>query len=631
MPLFEGQSCLAPAGLELSELLGLEPERQEKQQHLYGDIGCSMESSRPLSSMSTSAGGPTPGLEDLTGQWQHSSFLEGCSPTISPTSAAEDDLPMMVRPSSRYGCGSAGSSSPAACGTAANPVLCSNLLSTGASANGINCGAVSSGCGSIGSSTDLLASAPDPAAMCCHSTGNILGGWLSEGLGFGGAAISCGSGLAFDGGNLSHAALALRSLGQVHASQASQAMPLGGDGRLDGPPHGTSSCAGGAGCSRGAKGGGTATTHSTGGGRGNSVGAGGRGRKERRGGRGSQASRAGENNGPRDVQHLTKAIVVQMSKTQAGSKLLQRKLLKGHPTVIQDIIEGLETELPDIMCDMYGNYLCSAAFQACSVSQRLRMLGSASRHLHTVATDRWGTHSLQALISLVCTTEELNVLVPALQEHLVELSCDANGAHVIQRALVSLGAPCPDEILYEVASGIRSVACNQHGLSIVKRCISHSRPGAGQQQLLKELAQHSLDLVQDSHGNYAVQHALEEWGKEACFSVMEALKSHLVKLSCQKFSSNVIEHLMRAAPEEVQQAIMEELTSPEQAQALQSSVYGHFIVKQLMQNARPEQRQVLEHMFLRGSTGPRRCGPRGRRGISGTKGASSPDGGVTNR
>jgi len=626
VPLFEGQSYLAPAGLELSELLGLEPERQEKQQNLAAQIGYSMESSRPLSSISTSAGGPTPGLDDVTGNWQHSTFLEGCCHTGSPCSAAEDDLPMMVRPSSWYGVGSAGSSSTAPCSTAANTGLCSSLLSTCANANVINCGAVGSGRGSVGSSTDLLASAPDPAAMRSHSSGNILGGWLSEGVGFGGAAISGGSGLAFNGSNLTHAAAAaaFHSLGPAPASQTSQAMSLGGDGRLGGPPpNGTSSSVAAAGisCGKGAKGG-----------RGNSVGDGGRGgRKERRGGRGSRASRAGDGNAPRDAQQLTKAGVVQMSKTQAGSKFLQMKLLKGHPSVIQDIIEGLQTELPDIMCNMYGNYLCSAAFQACSVSQRMQMLATASRHLHVVATDRWGTHALQALISLVCTTEEQNVLVPALQENLVELSCDANGAHVVQRALVSLGAPCPDELLYEVARGIRLVACSQHGLSAVKRCISHSRPGAGQQQLLRELVQHSLDLVQDSYGNYAVQHALEEWGKDACFPFMEALKSHLVQLSCQKFSSNVIEQLLRIAPDEVQQRILEELTNPEQAQALQSSVYGHFIAKQLLQNATPEQRQVLEHMLVQCSTGPRRCGPRGRRGTSGTKGASSPHGKVMHR
>merc|ERR1719440_2504708 len=94
---------------------------------------------------------------------------------------------------------------------------------------------------------------------------------------------------------------------------------------------------------------------------------------------------------------LTKESVVELSKTQAGSKFLQRKLLKGHPTIIQEILDGIEVELPSIMCDMYGNYLCSAAFPACSLAQRQRMLELATSNLKEVATDRWGTYSLQAL------------------------------------------------------------------------------------------------------------------------------------------------------------------------------------------------------------------------------------------
>eukprot|EP00913_Durusdinium_trenchii_P028839 g27041.t1 len=219
---------------------------------------------------------------------------------------------------------------------------------------------------------------------------------------------------------------------------------------------------------------------------------------------------------------LTSSVVAEMSKTQAGSKLLQKKLLKAHPSVIQDrgldvvvallvvakitfsvslaccvlfllppfpekgalghdmgvkqggrvwlipagpswsgvwprsasedsdptdqsqdILEGLEAELPEIMCNMYGNYLCSAAFQSCSVAQRLRMLEISSRNLLMIAKDRWGTHAMQSLLSLVCTNDEQRILLLALKEHAVELSLDQHGSHVVQRAIISLGTPCP--------------------------------------------------------------------------------------------------------------------------------------------------------------------------------------------
>merc|ERR1712151_209558 len=121
-------------------------------------------------------------------------------------------------------------------------------------------------------------------------------------------------------------------------------------------------------------------------------------------------------------------------------------------------------ELPAIMCNMYGNYLCSAAFQSCSVAQRLQMLEITSQHLCQIATDKWGTHALQALISLVCTNEEQNLLMPSLREHVVELSCDPNGAHVVQRTLISFGTSCTDLVLEEVARCLTVVAHNAHGL-----------------------------------------------------------------------------------------------------------------------------------------------------------------------
>lgn len=324
----------------------------------------------------------------------------------------------------------------------------------------------------------------------------------------------------------------------------------------------------------------------------------GEGRRERRACR-KRAQRAARNDcqNPRDATHLTKALVVEMSKAQAGSKLLQHRLLKGHPSVIKDVLEGIETELPDIMCNMYGNYLCSAAFQACSVAQRLRMLDIASRHLRAVATDRWGTHALQSLIGLVCTSQEQELLLPALQEHVVELSCDPNGAHAVQRALVSFGVPCPEPILREVTRCLCTVAHNPHGLCVLKKCISQTRQGDGQEHLLREISHHALDLAQGPYGNYAVQHALEEWGGEVCRPIVEALKGRLVQLSIQKFSSNVVGHLLRLAPAEAQPWILEELASPDQLQALLSSVYGHYVARQMLLAAPPVRRPDLERSF----------------------------------
>ena len=90
--------------------------------------------------------------------------------------------------------------------------------------------------------------------------------------------------------------------------------------------------------------------------------------------------------------------VGQLSRSQAGSKYLQRQLQKGPGAISDVILAEVEDEIAGMMCDSYGNYLCSAAFQACSPGQRKRILEKLSPQVPGIACDKRGTHALQALI-----------------------------------------------------------------------------------------------------------------------------------------------------------------------------------------------------------------------------------------
>jgi len=229
------------------------------------------------------------------------------------------------------------------------------------------------------------------------------------------------------------------------------------------------------------------------------------------------------------------------------------------------------------------------------------MLELATRHLEEVATDRWGTHSLQALISLICTTHEQNLLMHSLRDSLVVLTCDVNGVHAVQRSLLSFGQSLLDVILPEVLHNLRTFAHNPHGLGLIKKCISQCKDGSlSQKQLLEALSMHALDLVQGPFGNYAVQHALEEWGAEVCKPIIQALSERLVQLSIQKFSSNVVEQMLQCAPAATQRQLLEELSSPHQIAVLMSTVYGHYVARRLLQTAGPEQKAILERALTQG-------------------------------
>jgi len=297
--------------------------------------------------------------------------------------------------------------------------------------------------------------------------------------------------------------------------------------------------------------------------------------------------------------------VAQLSKTQAGSKFLQRQLLKGNEAAVAVILGEVEHDIAQLMCDAYGNYLSSIAFQACTVKQRKPMLQRMAPQVACIACDKRGTHALQALIGLLTTPEEQDLLVSAVKPHIIELCVDPNGTHVVQRLLCCFAPPCTDLVHGLVVASLLQVAHHPHGLCVLKKCISQAKPGSRHQELLlSQLAKHALDLVQSPYGNYAVQHALDEWGGSWCTPIFNSLKGRIMQLSIQKFSSNVVEKLFCAAPPEFRTLFISELVDTEKMSVLVNSNYGHFVVKRALQLAELPQvhllldamRRSIEHM-----------------------------------
>lgn len=296
---------------------------------------------------------------------------------------------------------------------------------------------------------------------------------------------------------------------------------------------------------------------------------------------------------PSELNEL-RGQVVQLSKTQAGSKYLQRQLLKGHQLVIGLILHEVEQDVVHLMCDAYGNYLCSVAFQACSVRQRKRMLEKLAPRIAATACDKRGTHALQALITLLGTAEEQDLFMRAVQNHVIELCMDPNGTHVVQRLLFFFMPPFIDSIYFPVVDKMVEVAHHPYGLCVLKKCISQAKtPGKHQDLLLDQLAKHALDLVQSPYGNYAIQHALEEWGALRCMLVLKSLEGRMMQLSIQKFSSNVVEKIFCSAPPDIRKRFIDELIQSDKMSALVNSNYGHYVVKRALQLAELTQVQAL--------------------------------------
>jgi hypothetical protein len=228
------------------------------------------------------------------------------------------------------------------------------------------------------------------------------------------------------------------------------------------------------------------------------------------------------------------------------------------------------------------------------VQQRKRLLEKLSPRVAATACDKRGTHALQALIGLLATPDEQEILTQAIRPHVIELCMDANGTHVVQRLLFCFMPPFSDFIYMPVIDRMVEVAHHPYGLCVLKKCISQAKaPGRHQDLLLQKLAEHALDLVQSPYGNYAIQHALEEWGGPTCNIVLRSLEGRMMQLSIQKFSSNVVEKIFCVAPPDLRCRFIDELIHSDKMSVLVSSNYGHYVVKRALQLAEPMQVHAL--------------------------------------
>jgi hypothetical protein len=128
---------------------------------------------------------------------------------------------------------------------------------------------------------------------------------------------------------------------------------------------------------------------------------------------------------------------------------------------------------------------------------------------------------------------------------------------VIQKCLNTL-PPEDNQFIYNaVAANCIEVATHRHGCCVLQRCIDHASESQ-RIQLVTEITYQSLSLVQDAFGvrrrvalslrgdiehvaqNYVVQYIVDCDSRFAEAIVRQFL-GNVSTLSCQKFSSNVVE------------------------------------------------------------------------------------------
>lgn len=273
--------------------------------------------------------------------------------------------------------------------------------------------------------------------------------------------------------------------------------------------------------------------------------------------------------------------VFSMSKDQNGCRLLQEQLCLDQSDMRDLIFEESLNHLPEMMVDPFGNYLFQKLLERVTETQRTSIVRRVSSNLVPAALNLHGTRSVQKVVEVCGSREQLEVIVNALRDDAVRLCIDSNGNHVIQRALQHM-RPVDNQFVFDaVAKECTTVGTHRHGCCVLQRCLD----AANKEQkmaVIQQVENHAMKLMQDPYGNYVVQYVLDSCSPLEAAGVIQQPLGHVFELSIQKFSSNVIEKCLEKASIKVREFyLMEIMSCPKIDQMLQDQ-FANYVVQRAL-------------------------------------------------
>jgi hypothetical protein len=268
---------------------------------------------------------------------------------------------------------------------------------------------------------------------------------------------------------------------------------------------------------------------------------------------------------------------------------MQLVIKKAAPDLLEAIVQGVRPHLTELITDQYANYMCQTLFQIASCTQRLQMLTEMRGSLLWLSKDAHSTHCLQTMITMINQEEEDELFRCELEPYIAELSMDAGGTHIVQKLLVHLRSN--EFIIRQIVSHALDLATNQLGLCVIKKVISHGQMSPAKAMLQAQLVANAILLMQDPFGNYAIQHILDELGPIP--GLVSQLHGKVISLGIQKFSSNVVEKILRISDLSTKRKMIAEMSHKDRVVAMLNSLYGCFVLKAAARIGDESFRQVL--------------------------------------
>jgi len=210
-------------------------------------------------------------------------------------------------------------------------------------------------------------------------------------------------------------------------------------------------------------------------------------------------------------------------------------------------------------------------------SMKKHLKGTLTGNMLLLSLQMYGCRVIQkALESL--DYDDLCELIREFDSYVLMCIKDQNGNHVMQKCIEVMSLQAKDAefmsndiglsssmsqriqfIVDDVLVNVKSLCCHPYGCRVLQRMLEHcveSQKAA----TLDEIQLCHKALLDDQYGNYVIQHVLQYGRESDRDSLLKIIvENDLLKLSRQKFASNVVEKLLKYGNSNQRNAIVREM------------------------------------------------------------------------
>lgn len=243
------------------------------------------------------------------------------------------------------------------------------------------------------------------------------------------------------------------------------------------------------------------------------------------------------------IDNFPVSLIHQYIKTSKGSRHFQKMINSSPPSQYEtDMLVNIICQtISDMMCDYYGNYFLQKFLPYCSLNHRLLFYTFIKPNFYIISNHICGNHSLQSLIMLQNSKEEMNIIKECTENNLQSLSFGTNSCHVIQKIIKSIKENNRDYINAFIISNLIELCVDSNGICIVKEFISNLENEFYIMAIVSILELEANRLTYDQYGNFVIQEIIKKFGLKYCKKIITKIIEHVFMFSISKFSSNVVD------------------------------------------------------------------------------------------